>query len=380
MQAAVQVAVCCIVAAVAAAADNATHVADLTGGIAIRGNKFVSLRTGATVMLRGVSHSSGEFCCVQATEHRCLPEGRTAFEGQGGETAAAAQVIKSWGNNVVRVPVNEQCWLGINGVSVGGAAYQKAVKGFVDMITSAGMVVLLDLHWAAPGSTLATDQWTMPDRDHANDFWKSAAAAFKDDQMVVFELFNEPFPGSAPPSAPEQDWRCWATGGDCPGVKLSPDESNATAVKYQAAGMTELVASVRGTGAKNVILLGGIAWANDLDGWLDHAPADTLNNTGAVWHSYDFNACNNKECWDSVVTKVAEQVPVIVTESGFKISYVQKLWPWCESHGISYMAWVWNTWGSRSSLISDYNGTPTAYGKVWKAQLASAGSPWPPSP
>eukprot|EP00666_Eupelagonemidae_sp_cell4sb_P003397 gene3397-16521_t len=69
------------------------------------------------------------------------------------------------------------------------------------------MVALLDLHWTASGSTLATKQRALPDRDHANDFWKQAAAAFKDDLLVVYELFNEPFPA----------WGAWTACGGRPG-------------------------------------------------------------------------------------------------------------------------------------------------------------------
>ena len=80
--------------------------------------------------------------------------------------------------------------------------------------------------------------------------------------------------------------------------------------------------------------------------------------TAAVWHSYDFNACNQESCWDSVIKKVADQYPIVVTESGFKIDYVKKLWPWCESNGLSYLAWTWNVWGSNGEgLVSDYSGT-----------------------
>ena len=36
---------------------------------------------------------------------------------------------------------------------------------------------------------------------------------------------------------------------------------------------------------------------------------------------------------------------------------------WADAHGVNYEAWVWNTWGTCGSLISDYNGTPYhAYG------------------
>ena len=41
--------------------------------------------------------------------------------------------MKSWDINAVRVPLNESCWLGINGIepSLGGAAYRAAIRTYV---------------------------------------------------------------------------------------------------------------------------------------------------------------------------------------------------------------------------------------------------------
>ena len=89
-----------------------------------------------------------------------------------------------------------------------------------------------------------------------------------------------------------------------------------------------------------------------------------------MWHSYDFNACSQQSCWDSTIASVAKEFPVIVTESGFKIDYVQKLWPWCEQQGVSYMAWTWNNWKGEG-LVTDWDGTPSqSWGEAWKIQLA----------
>merc|ERR1712113_1359680 len=120
---------------------------------------------------------------------------------------------------------------------------------------------------------------------------------------------------------------------------------------------------------------------NHLAGWLDHVPADPLNNIAAVWHSYDFNACNVESCWEGTVAPIAVKFPVIVTESGFKIDYVQKLWPWLEQNKISYMAWTWNTWKGEG-LVTEYaEGTPSSpWGLAWKAQLEKRPAPPTPSP
>jgi hypothetical protein len=137
--------------------------------------------------------------------------------------------------------------------------------------------------------------------------------------------------------------------------------------------MDSLIKAIRDAGANNTILLGGLVWSNFMDGWLGNVPTDPSNNTAAVWHSYDFNACVNQDCWEKTIKPISEKYPVIVTESGFKIDYVQKLWPWLESNGLSYMAWVWNTWGERNGegLITSYDGTASQpWGQAWKSQIA----------
>ena len=111
--------------------------------------------------------------------------------------ASFVKGLQSWKNlNAVRLPLNEDCWLGINGVpsDSGGPAYQAAYKKTVELLTRANIAVLADLHWTAPGSTQATGQQQLPDSDHAPTMWAGVAATFKSNPLVIFELFNEPFP------------------------------------------------------------------------------------------------------------------------------------------------------------------------------------------
>ena len=45
---------------------------------------------------------------------------------------------------------------------------------------------------------------------------------------------------------------------------------------------------------------------------------------------------------------------------------------WLDTSGVSYLAWVWNTWGASCttlSLINDYAGTPTQMGQIYKTHL-----------
>jgi hypothetical protein len=139
--------------------------------------------------------------------------------------------------------------------------------------------------------------------------------------------------------------------------------------------MQSLVNAVRGTGATNVIMLGGLAWSNDLSQWLTYKPTDSANNLVAAWHTYNFNACSNTSCWDTQVAPVAAQVPVVAGEIGQNScahDYIDQVMSWADTHGIGYLAWTWNPWGCSGGnvLIQAYDGTPTVtYGQGYKAHL-----------
>ena len=336
-------------AAIASAAPPVIHVA---------GNRLVDAY-GTTVRLLGVNRSGTEYACIQ---------GWGIFDGPS--DAASVQAMAAWHINAVRVPLNEDCWLGINGVAAayGGAAYQQAVEQYVTQLHQAGLIAILDLHWAAPGATRATGQLPMADADHAPAFWSSVATAFKTDASVVFDLFNEPFldTGNASTSDP---WACWLNG-------CTVNPGNGVGAAWTSAGMQALVNAVRGTGATQPIMAGGLAWSNDLSGWLAHRPADSAGQLAASLHMYQFNTCGDVNCWVSQVAPVAAAVPVVTGELGETDcagAFISAFMNWADSSGVSYVGWTWDTWDCRSgpALITDYAGTPTAFGIAFRDHLAS---------
>jgi endoglucanase len=320
-------------------------------GLHVSGNQIVD--AGAHVLrLIGVNRSGTEYQCIH---------GFGIFEGPS--DAASVQAIADWHANAVRIPLNEDCWLGINGApaAYSGANYQSAIATYVTLLESRGLVPILELHWSAPGSTQASGQQPMPDFDHSITFWSQVATRFKVDLGVVFDLFNEPFPdgNQDTPAA----WQCWRDGGTCPGVP------------FQAAGMQDLVTAVRATGATNVILLGGVRYANAMAQWLAYKPVDPTGNLAASWHAYNFNACATVACWDAEVAPVLNSVPLIATEigqDGCGRTFLDLVMPWLDSHGTGYLAWAWDTNFGCFSLITDFAGTPTQpYGGAVHDHLAS---------
>jgi hypothetical protein len=142
--------------------------------------------------------------------------------------------------------------------------------------------------------------------------------------------------------------------------------------------MQTLVNTVRATGATNPLMLGGLAYANDLSEWLQYEPTDPLNDLIASVHIYNFNTCSTVSCWTSTIAPVAAKVPVIAGEIGENDcadTFINTLMSWFDSEGISYLAWSWNPYNCASgpSLITDFNGDATAFGAGFKSHLLSLG-------
>ena len=329
-------------------------------GLHVQGNQIVN-EAGQPVRLLGINRSGTQYACV---------EGWGIFDGPANEASVRAMV--AWKITAVRVPLNEHCWLGRNGGSAAysGANYQQAITHYVSLLTDHGLAVILDLHWNAPGSRLATSQQMMPDRDHSVDFWASVAAHFKNNSSVLFDIYNEPHPYEGGDQT-DAAWKCWRDGSpSCPSVP------------FEAAGSQELVTTIRRTGATNIILVAGVNWAEYLgEKWLQYKPVDPLNQLAASWHVYDFNTCNTLACYDATLAPVAKQVPLVageIGESDCGHDFINMLMRWMDARGQSYVAWGWVTsdCSSEPALITDYAGTPTkTYGQGFRDHLAAQVAP-----
>jgi endoglucanase len=300
----------------------------------VTANRLVGAR-GNTIRLLGINRSGTEYACIQ---------GWGFTEGPMDQRAIAA--MTSWRVNAVRLPLNEDCWLGINGTAprYAGAHYRAAIRAFVAALRRAGLFVILDLHWSAPGVTRATGQEPMADLDHSPRFWWSVARTFKSDSGVMFDLFNEPR---------EINWPCWRDG--C----VVPEG-------WRAAGMQTLVDAVRSTGARQPIILTGIESGADLSSWLKYRPSDPAHQLIAGFHAYNFTGCATLTCWRSEIRPVFAHVPVVAAELGegsCSDVFIDRFMNWADTVGVSYLGWTWNPSGcSAPSLITSWNGTPTAYG------------------
>jgi hypothetical protein len=314
-------------------------------------DQHIETSDGRTVLLHGVNRSGTEYKCVQNSG---------IFDGPA--SVGSVQAIATWKANAVRIPLNADCWLGINGVpaAYSGDTYKRGIQGYVALLHQFHIVPILELHWTAPGETSADRQQPMPDADHAAAFWSDVALTFQGDDGVVFEPYNEPFPDGNRDT--DAAWQCWRDGCMAPlQVADASNGSRPSSELYAATGMQALLDAIRGVGAANVILLGGVEYSNSLTQWLKYAPSDPLANLGAAWHIYDYNLCSNENCWNGAPSQVAAAFPIVVTELGegdCASQFIEPLLNWLDTRQLGYLAWSWNANGACQPRSMTSDGRP----------------------
>jgi endoglucanase len=374
--------------------------------LSVAGNRLVD-RRGHPIRLLGVNRSGSEFMCVGAYtsvfDRSYRPVDVSDIGGRfaifhGPVDQAAIRALKSWHVNAVRISLNEDCWLGINGVSALAAAapfgrcntapilaaerpaanrrnvgenYRRAIIRFVKALNRQRIYAILDLHWNAPAGFISCQQQPMADADHAVDFWTSLAHRLRDDPAVIFDLYNEPHLDSLPPHCrgtgecrrDHDAWHCWYYG--CwIRTQLGTDAAGNPVYRWwRTAGMRDLVAAVRKAGARQPIMLGGLSWAADLSQWYRYARRLHDAQLVAAFHSYCGQdstdpvqaACRGagqaqldgpsspEKRWDAIAA-LALRVPVVAGEFGefdCRTTYTKPFMQWADSKGISYLAWAW---------------------------------------
>lgn len=367
-------------------------------GLHVSGNRLLDAN-GNPVQLRGVDRSGTESACVQ---NAGIFSGNNAYDD-----ANPIKAISTWkGVNTVFYGLNEDCWLGINGVpaKMSGTAYQNAIKAAVQEAEAAGLYPVIGFFWGAGATTLATSQPPMPDNDHTPLFWQQVANTFKNDPHVIFRLQEEPHPYNGDSLSA---WKCWSQGDvsyDTSNTLVPTGHPNAcagqTGFTNGAVGMQSLINIIRGTGARNVIQVPGNQWAGEVQcsssttvppntcGFLDSADGievhDTLNPS-QLMADLDIYMENdgpnvNPTAWANELAPVARVMPLEAGElnedvnmASTNITPLQNFLAWADTNQVGYYLWAWNSWSYNDVLVTGVDtGTPKApVGTMYKAHVAA---------
>ncbi len=322
---------------------------------------------GEPVILRGVNCASMEW----------------TSDGQGHILQSVKVAIDDWRVNHIRLPLSQDRWFGKAPEQKDeGKAYRALVKEVVDLCASKGCYIILDLHWSNAGEWGQNiGQHAMPD-ENSLAFWKDLAPVYANHPAVIYDLYNEPH---------DVTWDIWLNGGtvtDKPGGRRGGEPKT-----FQAVGMQTLLDAVRATGAKNVIIVGGLNWAYDFDGILDGRQLKDPNGNGVIYanHAYN-NKGHGVDVWIARMEQATAKLPVIVSEfggSGGPNRRVRRSGPtpppdptgddWLlhVMQAIQDHNWAWTAWDfhpqAGPTLISGWDYTPTPdFGVFVKQMLAGA--------
>jgi hypothetical protein len=357
----------------------------------ISGNHIVTASGGCTVRLKGVDFSGLEYS-VQG-DGSGAPTTTIAGNTMTNYVALATEAVNVWHANCVRLPINQDYWCGCsNSKGTPNAGYQAEILAVAAYCEANNVYMDLDLHWSGTyGGTSATapcsggNSWgtalgqeDMPDWN-AVTFWGLVAntTGIKNNPAVMFDLYNEPH---------DVSWSVWRNGGS---TGSSPSNTP---------GLQQLLTTIRGVGANNVCIAGGLNWAFDLTGVVGKASGDStvyaLTDTGSgngvlyASHCYSSKGYTVGSGWDPYVTIATSTVPVLIEEFGATssdgIGWTNSAIAWIDGtndNNYLYSATAWAFSADVSpTLLTSFSGYPTSsyFGapvSTWLYQLNETPTP-----
>lgn len=324
----------------------------------VSGNRLVDTG-GKEVWLQGVAIPGLEI----------VPEGH-------GVVQSTKVAIEDWKANVVRLAVKDEYWFGrgketarSKGQSDGGAAYRALVDAAVNLAANRGCYVVIDNH-----------RFRAVKPEHLT-FWREVAEKYKNHPAVLFDIINEPHGVT---------WEVWRDGGFVrEKEKKATDESaflddaeKKANEGFESPGMQKVVEVIRETGAKNIIIAGGLDWAYDLSGILNGYALEDPSGNGIMYstHVYPW-----KRGWQKAFLDAAEKHPIFVGEVGADVkkmdflplevqedpaTWVPDMLGVIQKYRLNWTGWSFHTWAT-PVMLSDWDYTPTPFwGQPAKKALA----------
>ena len=182
----------------------------------------------------------------------------------------------NWHMNAVRICLSN--WI----YSSDPANYMSLLDQVVKQANQAGLYVILNLHDDDQAGSPYGSGADAP-KPESVAFWKTFAAHYASNPMVMFDIYNEPH---------YVDGNAWLNGG---GTQTGSTGKTTTVI-----GMQALVNAVRSTGARQIIVAGGLKYA--LLWQKKHGVALYINDPNIVYtkHPYNQVASGTPATWDAM--------------------------------------------------------------------------------
>ncbi|HZU80395.1 MAG TPA: cellulase family glycosylhydrolase, partial [Acidimicrobiales bacterium] len=288
---------------------------------------------------------------LDANGRQVILEGMNALDTQfpynndGSEPLTPVMVgnLYNWGYNFVRLELSsdlllQQCPQ--SGSSFANpyydASYVDKIKDQVNLITSYGMYILLDMHMVEGNcQTLGSEAGgtgadVLPSQQEADAFWQRIAAEFNGNPLVGFEPYNEPHvcegtlyltsSYSSPCSAGTASAQAYVQGGTV---------STGATTSYAAAGMAEMYNDIRAQSTSNLVFLDANGYASYPESfhYMAQEGMPSLSQTVYVFHYYHCQASstNGTANCDTTTPEYCASVQALTTKNIDPVS--GSLWP-----------------------------------------------------
>lgn len=279
-----------------------------------------------------------------------------AWCGQGNGIAAREHfgtpelenAITGWHANAIRLQISQRGLEDPTLTAAQRADYLAMVQTDVQLARSLGLVVILSMQdqgiGCGPVHPLPSTQTIAA--------WKVLAPAFKNWRYVMFEMFNEPQNQTR-----DAAWAQWRDGGAAPLANLGD----------KAVGFQTLVATIRATGANNVLLADGALKAEHLDNISSHLLADEPAGHGIAYAIHPYYFTPDQPYWEKSWGFLASSRALIATEWNYlaadcgtpKETLAPKFLNWLDANEIGITA---HAFDYQNTLVSDWSFTPTRCG------------------
>jgi endoglucanase len=134
--------------------------------------------------------------------------------------------------------------------------------------------------------------------------------------------------------------------------------------------MQQLYDTVRGVGAQNLIVIGGLDWAYDLSG----VPANRIEGYNILYATHPYTSVNGRsrpfQDWGRAWGTLTRSDPVVVTEFGVlddtacTTQHDSSVIQYADAHLAGWTAWAWYPGGCTFPAITDdWAGTPSPLGQ-----------------